>query len=256
MDYFKAQIGDRLFDISYVHRQRSEELILFFHGIACTKNGFRSLYDDPLFEDYSLLFYDTVGHGDSSKPDDFSYRLEDQALICQQLLDQFPHEKLHLVAHSMGSAVALLLPPETLSRINSLANLEGNLIGEDCYFTRRIIENSYKDYKEIVFEKQKKKFVDNILFEYDQTTPTALYKTAESLVQWSDSDILLTRFHDLSCYKAYFIGDQTPDLAVSKRLRDIPIITIPDAGHAMMIDNPKAFNQILHQFIHDSEKDA
>ena len=249
MEFFKAQIGAQFFDIAYIHKQRSKELILFFHGIACTKNGFRHLYDDPTFNDYSLLFYDMVGHGDSSNTDNFSYTMEDQALICQQLLDQFPHEKLHLVAHSMGSAVALLLSPDTLSRIRTFANLEGNLIGEDCYFTRKIIQNSFKDYKEIVFEKQKKKFVDNILFEYDRTTPVAIYKTAESLVYWSESNMLLTRFNDLSCRKAYFVGEQTPDLEVLNRLRDVPIITIPDAGHAMMIERPKEFNKILYDFI-------
>lgn len=252
MEFIKAQIGDHSLDISFIHRQRSKDLILFLHGIACTKNGFRHLYDDPLFEEYSLLFYDMVGHGGSSKPDDFSYTMEDQALICQQLIDQFPHQRLHLVAHSMGSAVALLLAPETLTRISSFSNLEGNLIGEDCYFTRRIIQNSFEDYKEIVFDKQKKKFIDNILFEYDQTTPTVIYKTAESLVYWSDSDILLTRFHELRCQRAYFIGDQTPDLAVSKQLGNIPIITIPDAGHAMMIENPGEFNNILYDFIEDA----
>ena len=252
MEFFKAQIGDQFFDIAYIHRQRSEELILFFHGIACTKNGFRHLYDDPLFEDYSLLFYDMVGHGDSSKPDDFNYTMEDQALICQQMIDQFPHQRLHLVAHSMGSAVALLLPPETLSRTGSFANLEGNLIGEDCYFTRRIIQNSFEDYKEIVFDKQKKKFVDNILFEYDRTTPVAIYKTAESLVYWSDTNELLNRFYDLQCPRAYFIGEQNNDLVVLSRLKDIPVIRIPDSGHAMMIEKPKEFNQILHRFIKDA----
>jgi len=252
MDFFKARINDRSYDISYIHKQRSEELILFFHGIACTKNTFRYLYDDPLFKDYSLLFYDMVGHGDSSKPDDFSYTMEDQALICQQLIDQFPHQRLHLVAHSMGSAVALLLHQETLGQISSLANLEGNLIGEDCYFTRRIIQNSFEDYKEVVFDKQKKKFVNNILFEYNRTTPVAIYKTAESLVYWSDTNELLNRFYDLQCPRAYFIGEQNNDLVVLTRLKDIPVQRIPDSGHAMMIEKPKEFNQILYRFIEDA----
>lgn len=256
MPYFQARIADRPLDIAYVHRPGSETLILFFHGIACTKNSFRYLFDDPLFKDYSLLFYDMAGHGNSSKPDDFSYTMEDQALICRQLISRFPHDRLHLVAHSMGSAVGLLLPPETLSQIGSFANLEGNLIGEDCYFTRKIIQNTFEDYKDIVFNKQKKKFVDNILFEYDKTTPTAIYRTAESLVRWSDSNDLLTRFHDLNCPKAYFIGDQTGDLEVVNRLKDIPIMTVPDSGHSMMTDNPAVFNRILYRFIRDSEKDA
>lgn len=256
MEFFKARLGERFFDISYIQRQRTSDLILFFHGIACTKNAFRNLFDDPLFKDYSLLFYDMVGHGDSSKPDDFSYAMEDQALICQQLIDRFPHDRLHLVAHSMGSAVGLLLPSETLSRIRSFANLEGNLIGEDCYFTRRIIQHSFKDYKEVVFPKQKKKFADNVLFEYERTTPCAIYRTAASLVQWSDSDDLLTHFHGLLCPKAYFVGSKTENLEVLNRLAGIPILTIPESGHAMMIDNPPVFNEILHRFIHDSGKGA
>ena len=119
MQFFKAQIKNQFFDIAYIHKQRSKELILFFHGIACTKNGFRHLYDDPIFHDYSLLFYDMVGHGDSSNPDNFSYSMEDQAAVTCLLIQELGLEQVNAVGHSMGGAIGLLLTQQIQTKLKS-----------------------------------------------------------------------------------------------------------------------------------------
>ena len=68
----------------------SRELIIFIHGLGCTKESFDNLWDfTNLFKGFSLLTFDLPGFGSSSRPEDFSYTMEDQAGICKALLDSF-----------------------------------------------------------------------------------------------------------------------------------------------------------------------
>ena len=42
----------------------------------------------------------------------------------------------------------------------------------------------------------------------DSTTADVMYRSAESLVSWSDSEKLLEAFASLACRKAYFYGSE------------------------------------------------
>ncbi len=79
-----------------------------------------------------MLIVDHIGFGSSSTPENFSYTMEDQARIIEELLSILPQWKIHIVAHSMGVAIALFLGAQTFSRVLSFSNIEGNLISEDC----------------------------------------------------------------------------------------------------------------------------
>ena len=124
----------------------STEVLLFFHGLACTYDSFKHILDKDYFPDKSFLFVDHVGFGESSKPVNFSYSMKDQAKIIDELLKSMPSWRIHIIAHSMGAAIALLLCNETYKKVKSFANVEGNLIAEDCgIMSRAISEKSYED---------------------------------------------------------------------------------------------------------------
>ena len=66
--------------------------------------------------------------------------MEAQARVCAEILKEFSDRNLHIVAHSMGGAVALLLPDDILNDTKTFANIEGKLVGADCgVASRRII---------------------------------------------------------------------------------------------------------------------
>ncbi len=119
-------------NLSTKFRNSNNELIFLIHGLGSSKESFEHIWDCSLFQDYSILTLDLVGFGNSSKPNDFSYTMEEQAEICKLLLDEFEHPKIHIVAHSMGGAVGLLLVESLKDRLISFINIEGNLVGEDC----------------------------------------------------------------------------------------------------------------------------
>jgi pimeloyl-ACP methyl ester carboxylesterase len=193
---------------------------------------------------------DMAGFGDSCEPEDYSYSMEDQAAICDALIAKHSRPNLHVVAHSMGVAVALLFAAHTYEKVRSFANIEGNLIGEDCdMLSRRIAERSYDEYESRMFDKQKTRFRSDILLRFDTTTPRAVYNSSVSLVQWSDSGELLRRYNELPCRKMYFWGERNADMPVLDKLRAEEKCMISGSGHAMMIENPEEFYAKLAEFI-------
>jgi pimeloyl-ACP methyl ester carboxylesterase len=158
--------------------------------------------------------------------------------------------KIHIVAHSMGGAVPLLFSNELYSSIISFANLEGNLIGADCEMLSRVIANAgYEKYRDELFEKQKKDFAEIDELKFDETTPSAMYFSAKSLVEWSDNGRLLEKFKSLKCKKAYFYGEKNKSMEALNELNGIEKIMISNSGHSMMLENHVDFYTKLYKFI-------
>jgi len=86
-------------------------------------------------------------------------------------------------------------------------------------------------------------------FFVDSALPFAIYKSAESLVRWSNSEDLISRFNNLPCRKSYFYGEQNSDMAVLHRLNSIEKVKISSSGHFMMNDNPDEFYSRLRIFL-------
>ncbi|MBW2606528.1 MAG: alpha/beta hydrolase [Deltaproteobacteria bacterium] len=155
-------------EIASLLRECGEELIFLLHGLGCSKESFRDIWIRDEFKNYSILAIDLPGFGESSKPDDFSYKMDDHALVCAEVLKEFSSKQLHIVAHSMGGAIGLLLPPAVLNRTLSFANLEGNLIREDCgILSRKTIDHPFHEFEKDVlpgFKVQFKSFGEGRFF--------------------------------------------------------------------------------------------
>ncbi len=231
-------------DIAVSYRKASGDLLFFIHGLGCSKESFEDVIYHEGFRGFSILLIDLAGFGNSTGHDQFSYAINDHARVCEEVLKGFQYDGLHIVAHSMGGAVGLLLSNSVLSQTVSFSNIEGNLIGEDCGLISRQTANVSFDtfnaellpeYKTLFHEKGQQRFSLNKMF------PTAFYNSAKSLVEWSDSRQLLGKFISLSCKKAYFHGDKNSDLKVLKELENMRIEKISESGHFVMNDNPQEF---------------
>jgi len=230
----------------------SNDVILFLHGLGCISDSFRNIWEHDYFPGKSIMVLDLPGFGRSSKPEDFSYRMEDQAKVIEELLSQFPFWKIHIAAHSMGGAIGLLFSPEFFSRVLSFANIEGNLIGEDCgLLSRSIAKVSFDEYRDNLYKEQVIEFRDNLQLRFEETTPIALYKSAASLAKWSDSGELLNKFRELTCRKCYFYGEENKRMPVLEKLDFVTKEMIHNSGHAMMTENPEEFYTKLAEFIDD-----
>jgi pimeloyl-ACP methyl ester carboxylesterase len=79
---------DREIGVSVAIAERTKEWIVALHGIQSSKALYEGLFNQEFVRDYSFVAIDFVGFGDSDKPDDFSYELQDQAEVVYQVLSQ------------------------------------------------------------------------------------------------------------------------------------------------------------------------
>ena len=230
------------------YSEGGNDLVFFIHGLGCSRDSFQQIYNFPVLQKYSLLCPDLLGFGMSDKPLDFSYTMSDHAKICELLLDQFTFERLHIVAHSMGGAIGLLLSSRLLDSVTSFINVEGNLIAEDCgVASRRAASVSFETFRDEILPEFKVKFKDYAHF--DLASPEAIYKSAQSLVQVSDSNALIEIFLSLRCHKAYVFGEENREHATRIATSSIQQIEIAHSGHFSMVDNPKEFYLTLEKLI-------
>ena len=244
------------------YRKGAGETILFIHGLGCSKDSFRYVWDLPQYEKFTILAFDLPGFGSSSKPEGLSYTIEEHAEICQLVVEKLNNERINLVGHSMGGAIGLLLIQRIPSRVVSFTSLEGNLIGEDCTLSRQAIRYSGEDFEKGGFAALKSGVRDTkdllrsagvsgeLLSGWlDKSVPGAFYRSSKSLVEWSDSGRLLPMFTGLAIKKCYVFGERNKDLPVIGMLGDVPRIQITGSGHFMMLANPRQFYRKLYRFL-------
>jgi len=219
---------------------------------------FRDVWGFPGYQKYTILTFDLPGYGDSGRPREYSYSMEDHAAISKLLIEELNLNRIHIIGHSMGGAIGLLLAQEITSIVESFICLEGNLISEDCSGSRAAIKYSLEDFQKEGFEHLKSEIsksedapsthnVSQKLFLgcLSKSDPYAFYKSSESLVKWSDSGKLLWLFLGLDVRKCYVFGETNEYSPVMKLLTSVPKLRIPNAGHAMMTDNPTRFYRDL-----------
>lgn len=109
--------------IRFLHQGAGGGLpVLLIHGFAGDLNNW--LFVQPsLSEKRSTYAVDLPGHGGSSKDLNDINSLNDVAELLVAFLDQLGIEKVHLVAHSLGGAVALALARKYDKRVASLVLL-------------------------------------------------------------------------------------------------------------------------------------
>ncbi len=233
----------RTVQVAVAFRESGRDVLFMIHGLGCAKESFQPIWSHPLLNEFSILAPDLPGFGDSEKKEEFSYRLEDHARICAEILKTLGAEKIHIVAHSMGGAVGLLLPSPVLNTISTFADLEGNLVGEDCgLISRKTAAIPFEAFKQNMLP-ELVRFSGSLganTFYIASAMPLALHQSAASLVEWSDSGELLARFKRLDCEKAYLYGEKSAGLKVLPLIDTDERIEISGSGHFLMKDNPGA----------------
>ena len=250
--------GNADIEIAYDYKKGGEESILFIHGLGACKECFKDALDFLGYEKYSIVTPDLPGFGDSGKAEDFACTMKDYSAICRVLIESLDMKRVHIVAHSMGGAVGLLLADEIPEKVLSYISLEGNLIAEDCWLSKKTISRSLLEFTDNGFKKLRagmKRSIDMsvansnsmVLFNdwLAKSDPVAFYKCSESLVTLSTSGELLEMFQQFNKNKCYIYGEMNRNMPVIEQLDMIPKLMIENAGHSMMTDNPTEFYQKL-----------
>ncbi len=82
--------------------------VLCIHGFGASLFSWRN-FVDPLSQSYQLILIDLKGAGNSPKPPDFHYSIQDHAELIYKFILDHDLKNLTLVGNSFGGALSLLL---------------------------------------------------------------------------------------------------------------------------------------------------
>ncbi len=250
--------------LSALARDGGADLLLCLHGLGCAKENFADLWDAPALADLALLAPDLPGHGASQGLAPDAWSMEGAAAAVRDLLRDRAAgvRRLHLVVHSSGGAVGLLLAQDPPIPLASFVNVEGNLIAADCaLLSRRSAEMSLKLFRDEKFARLKaraREAADPGLRAWadwvEACSAEAFHAAARSVVAWSDSGRLLEMFRELAVPKLYVCGACSAVPEVLACIEDTPKREIPDCGHFVMLERPAEFATILAEFLPRAER--
>jgi pimeloyl-ACP methyl ester carboxylesterase len=239
--------------------------MVFIHGLGADGRCFRGALEAPDFERQALLIPDLAGFGHSPAPSNFSFAMQAHAELLGDLCQTLGISEIAIGAHSMGGAVGIHLAEMWPGKVTHFINAVGNLIPEDCFYSRSLVEMSWEDFSTKGFAEFKTRIAaqaphpnrppSTYLESLQKSTAEAMYYSCRDLVRLSDSGDLLSRFLRLSCRKIYL---QDSDSRMPSHLEEalhhghVPIVIIPESGHALMEDNPDDFYDAIARFV--SEK--
>ena len=91
---FSINYDGNIYEVATKLRKKGSELVLLLHGLGCSKDSFQDIWSRDELSDYSIMALDFIGFGDSSKTENFSYEMEDQASICAEVVRKFFSKKI------------------------------------------------------------------------------------------------------------------------------------------------------------------
>jgi pimeloyl-ACP methyl ester carboxylesterase len=261
------QYGELNLDVATRFREQGDDLLILLHGLGCSKESFEGAFEAPELRGYAICALDFPGHGGSSRDlPRGCYSLEAYAHITGQLIRHVMairgYNHLCVAGHSMGGAVAVLLP-EGEYGITSLVSIDGNLIAEDCgLVSRGIAEQSQEQFVRQGYSDFNAALRDSA--EPDahawarwsaNAAPDAMHAAARSLVEWSDSGKLLEQYNSIK-KRAFLYGERDGKEYLLPRIEGAFIAAVPDAAHFMMVDNPTAFYRVLAAALEPSNTES
>lgn len=260
---------------------------ILLHGFTNDAHIFDAV-SNQLSEQMNVIALDFRGHGDSAWDNEERYQHANLMADVYHLIKQFDFNEWHIVGHSLGARVAMLsiekyqLTPKSLTIIDT--GPEVNAIGvrkvrkdaENTPMAFESIEAYHQFLRGIYFlaDPERLKYLARFGLKHldgqfvaktDPAFTRALWKADSH--QGNANDLKKPLQHDLwqaidaiHCPTLILRGQasailtqQTAD-AMQKRLTKATLTVIPGAGHALMLDNPKAFEQALCEFIHTHRK--
>lgn len=233
-------------DLTLAKRElrRGEHAVVFLHGIGNSKADYSAAEAAPALESFSIVAFDLLGFGDSPKPVDFSYSVDDHAAAVVAAIRSLTFPHIHLVGHSVGGAIGVVAAHTLGAALRSFISVEGNLIGADCgMVTRRTASVPFAEYEQLHWPERRASLLARgaSVAAHDVMSREAFYKTAQSIVGWSDSGRLLQYFLQLPVPTLYVYGAENRSAPVLAELRGVPCQEIPAAGHRPMEENPQQF---------------
>jgi pimeloyl-ACP methyl ester carboxylesterase len=231
--------------IRWTETPGAEPARVYVHGLGAMSSVYHAhIASRPELAGRRGLFVDLPGHGISDRPQDFGYTLEDHAGALAAVLDAAGVNGAELIAHSMGGSVAVVLAHRRPDLVSRLVLTEANL---DAFPPPTAGSSGIAAHVEDDFVNgAHARVLESVGPQWAATMrladPRALHRSAVGLRRGSQP-VMRTLLEGLGVDRVYLQGERSGELAGRQALEaaGVRVVTVPDAGHNVMFDNPDAF---------------
>lgn len=261
LDRVELTYRGRALSIPYFFRPGDGPAILFIHGLGGAKENFYAAFQSRALDGCTLVAFDNPGTGlaefDVTQVPDVSALADVAQVISEKLMTQ----QYFICAASMGGLIALVkLRRHGAKGIDGLINIEGNLLPEDCMFSRRTASSDPEVFRTKVFAEMTSELLasphtgDRIIAHNMamNTNLDAYYAFSHETVRESDSGRLIEEFLALKMPRLFLYGAANRSLSYLERLRqsEVEVSEIPRSAHFLFYDNPIETFATIGTFVH------
>jgi pimeloyl-ACP methyl ester carboxylesterase len=241
-----------------VHDQGKGEPLLFLHSAQ----GFDARHEISalLAQRYRLIAPSHPGFGKSSLPD-WLDSVDDISYVYLELLDQLKLKTVHLVGCSIGGWIAAQMATKAPERIDRLVMVDpvGVKVGPvDKLDIPDIFAMPQDKVDELLFADPSRMKMDPSKMTDEEIAIRVRNRETLALLSWEPwmHDPKLKHRLQRAAMPALFMRGEKDGLvsaqymdAYAKLLPKAKTLTIPGAGHAPQIEQPKAFAEALFRFL-------
>ncbi|CAN3984414.1 alpha/beta fold hydrolase [Kitasatospora purpeofusca] len=235
--------GDR---IRWVEVPGNEPVRLYLHGLGSSSPVYyAAAAAHPLLTGHRALLLDLLGFGISDRPTDFPYTLEAHADAVAVAVRAAGAERVEVIGHSLGGAVAILLAHRHPGLVDRLVLVDSVL--DPVAPARTPGGSGLATFTEEEYLAGGWRQVEQWAGPFWWATmrlagPEALHRTAVHRCRGT-VPTLREQLYGLDVPRTFLHpgADGEPEGAESLRESGVALVAVPDCGHNIMIDNPDGF---------------
>lgn len=243
-----ATVGPGGARMRWVEVPGDEPVRVYLHGLgAMSAPYFVPVATRPELAGHRSLFVDLLGHGLSDRPPDFGYTLGEHAAALATALDFAGVRAADVVAHSMGGRVAVVLAHHRPDLVGRLVLVEANLEPSPAPTVGGSGINAYTEAEFLTGGLAAT--LDRVGPLWAATMrladPVGLHRSSVHLVAATRPTMrqMLVR---LPIPRTFIQGERGSPVRDPEGLTaaGVRVLTVPNAGHNVMLDNPDAFARV------------
>lgn len=224
---------------------------VFLHGMGGSAwAAFGHVAGHPSLGGHRSIVIDLPGHGLSDRPAAWGYTLEDHAAAVAAVCADAGVDGIDLVGHSLGGDIAVTVAGRYPGLVGRLVVAEANLdplprTPTGARASQRIAAQSEAGFVANGYQQ----LLDTIPFWAPMLRlcdARAVYRSAVGLVTGTQPTMREV-FANLGVPRTFIVGDRGEPIVDAEGLQaaGVRVVTIADAGHLMMHDQPAAFVEAL-----------
>ena len=262
------------YDINYVidgNLNDNKEIIIILNGIMMSTKSWE-IFIEPFTKNNTLIRYDMVDQGESSKLDN-DYTQEIQVDLLKELMDYLNIEKANLVGISYGASIALQFVVKYENHINKM--VVANVVSKTSKWLKAIGDG----WNAVALTRDGEAYYNiSIPYIYSPQFYTKQIEWMEnrkeilipifSNPEFLDAMIRLTKSAETHNVDEYLTKINTKTLIISSeedyltplfeqkylhsKIKNSRLVILPECGHASMYEKPEIFTSLILGFINNN----